>query len=80
MDKDDVVKIAKQVFIPAGYDTVFTKFRLAFFIGGIILVLMGFSSSTYLWLGIICLIVFALMVAGSISARKSMAQRLSQNR
>lgn len=80
MNQDDAVKLVKQIFIPAGYDTVFTKYRLVLFVVGIILVLMGISSSTYFWLGIVCLILFALMVVGSLSARKSMAQRLSQNR
>lgn len=80
MRKDEVIKIAKQVFLPAGYDTIFTKYRIVFFIVGIILLFMGVSSSTYFWVGIICLILSVIMLLGSLSARKSMAQRLSQNR
>lgn len=80
MSKDEALKVAKQIFLPAGYDTIFTKYRLIFFIVGIILLFMGISSSTYFWIGVICLILSAAMVIGSLLARKSMAQRLSQNR
>lgn len=80
MDKDDAIKLSKQIFLPAGYDTVFTKYRLIFFIIGIILLFMGFSKATYFWLGVICVILFALMVCASLHARKSMAKRLSQTR
>ena len=79
MSKDEALKIAKQIFLPAGYDTIFTKYRLAFFIIGIILLFMGIGSSIYFWLGIICMIIAAAMAIGSLLARKSMIQRLTQN-
>lgn len=78
IEKEQTVKILKKIFMPAAYDTVFTKYRVVFLVIGIILLFMGFSSSIYFWLGIVSIVLFVLMVFASLSARKSMMQRVSK--
>lgn len=78
IEKEQAVKILKKIFMPAAYDTVFTKYRVVFLVIGIILLFMGFSSSIYFWLGIVSIVLFVLMVFASLSARKSMMQRVSK--
>lgn len=78
IDKEQSVKLLKKIFMPAAYDTVFTKYRLVFLVVGIILLFMGFRSSIYFWLGVISIVLFVLMAFASLAARKSMVERVSK--
>lgn len=77
-NKERSLNLLKKIFLPAPYDTLFTKYRTVFFAAGIFLLFLGFGNSIWYWSGLASLIIFLIMLCSSLLARRSMLKKLSQ--